>query len=404
MRSVLIALCAFLLGLAALASWRALHAIPPQGTQHAATNTHAAILPAPARSVAQGDIENPAPADSSNMLSDQDWPHDAPTPEQVIYSQPELLDKAIGQLKPRTSGKVNLYAIAFAGDGSENVFRNEAEYLQRLFASRFDAAGHVLVLENNPATLATQPLADWSNLETALDAVAAKMDPRQDILLLYLTTHGSEDHTLLVDMDPLPLDQIDAGDLPGILAEHPFRHRVVIVNACYSGGFIPPLRGAGTHGHHRRARRSFFVRLRLAIAAHLVRTCLPGGCVEQDRRLPPGLRRRARRNRGMGNQRPLHAVRTAVVHGRRHRRPTREMARQFRSGCSRAVCSCAGIQDGSIAIRVGKPAMQASQRAHSNPRVTSVRRRERVLNRRDRRGSRTRHHPQAREKWPSNRH
>lgn len=246
MRSVLIALCAFLLGLAALASWRALHAIPPQGTQYAATNTHAAILPAPARSVAKGDIDNPAPADSSNLLSDQDWPHDAPTPEQVIYSQPELLDKAIGQLKPRTPGKVNLYAIAFAGDGSENVFRNEAEYLRRLFALRFDAAGHVLVLENNPATLATQPLADWSNLETALDAVAAKMDPRQDILLLYLTTHGSEDHTLLVDMDPLPLDQIDAGDLPGILAEHPFRHRVVIVNACYSGGFLPPLRGAGT--------------------------------------------------------------------------------------------------------------------------------------------------------------
>lgn len=244
MRSILTALCAFLLGLVAMASWRTLHAIPPQGAQHAATSAHAAVPPSPSHSVANDD--DPAPADSSTTLSDQDWPHDAPTPEQVIYSQPDLLDKAIAQLKPRTPGKVNLYAIAFAGDGSENVFRNEAEYLRRLFAARFDAAGHVLVLENNPATLATQPLADWSNLETALDAVAAKMDPRQDILLLYLTTHGSEDHTLLVDMDPLPLDQIGAGDLPGILAEHPFKHRVVIVNACYSGGFIPSLRDRDT--------------------------------------------------------------------------------------------------------------------------------------------------------------
>jgi hypothetical protein len=183
---------------------------------------------------------------SSSPLSDNSWPHDAPTPEQVIYAQPDLLDKAVAQLKPRTPGKVNLYAIAFAGDGSENVFRNEAEFFEQLFSKRFSATGHIIVLENNPAALTTRPLADWSNLESALDAVADKMDPQQDILLLYLTTHGSEDHTLLVDMDPLPLDQIGASDLPGILAEHPFKYKVVIVNACYSGGFIPPLRGNGT--------------------------------------------------------------------------------------------------------------------------------------------------------------
>jgi hypothetical protein len=72
------------------------------------------------------------------------------------------------------------------------------------------------------------------------------MDLKQDILLVYLTTHGSEDHTLLVDMDPLPLDQIGARDLRGILAEHPFKYKVVVVNACYSGGFIPPLAGPGS--------------------------------------------------------------------------------------------------------------------------------------------------------------
>ncbi|HEY3521289.1 MAG TPA: C13 family peptidase [Rhodanobacteraceae bacterium] len=181
-----------------------------------------------------------------SLLPDRDWPRNAPTPEQVIYAQADLLDRAVAQLKPRTPGKVNLYAIAFAGDGSENVFRNEAEYFEKLFSRRFDSAGHVIVLENNPAALDARPLADWSNLESALDAVAGKMDVDQDILLLYLTTHGSEDHTLLVDMDPLPLDQIGAHDLPGILAEHPFKYKVVVVNACYSGGFIPSLHDAGT--------------------------------------------------------------------------------------------------------------------------------------------------------------
>ncbi|HET9817577.1 MAG TPA: C13 family peptidase [Rhodanobacteraceae bacterium] len=180
------------------------------------------------------------------LLSDANWPRQAPTPEQVIYSQPELLARELGQLNPRTPGKVNLYAIVFAGDGSQDVFRNEAEYFDKLFTRRLGAKGHVIVLENNPASLATRPLATWTNLEDALDGVAAKMDPTRDILLLYFTSHGSEDHTLLVDMDPLPLDQIGAGDLPGILAEHPFNYKVVIVNACYSGGFISPLKGPNT--------------------------------------------------------------------------------------------------------------------------------------------------------------
>ncbi|HET7561292.1 MAG TPA: C13 family peptidase [Rhodanobacteraceae bacterium] len=182
-----------------------------------------------------------APADTPDSDA---WPANAPTPEQVFYAQADLLDAEAAQLKPRTPGKVNLYAIVFAGDGSENVFRNEAEYFDKLFSQRLGAKGHVLVLENNPASLSTRPLATWSNLEDALAAVAAKMDLKQDILLVYFTTHGSEDHTLLVDMDPLPLDQIGASDLPGILAEHPFKYKVVIVNACYSGGFIPPLESA----------------------------------------------------------------------------------------------------------------------------------------------------------------
>jgi hypothetical protein len=241
MRTALIALLAFVLGIGATAAFYAGHHGPQRGANRAAVISEPPASIAPADRKPLLDTESPP-----SSLPEDGWPKNAPTPEQVLYAQPDLLDKAIAQLQPRAPGKVNLYAVAFAGDGSENVFRNEAEYFQRLFSKRFDAAGHVIVLENNPASLTMRPLADWSNLESALDAIAEKMDPSQDILLLYLTTHGSEDHTLLVDMDPLPLDQIGASDLPDILAEHPFKYKVVVVNACYSGGFIPPLRDSGT--------------------------------------------------------------------------------------------------------------------------------------------------------------
>ncbi len=235
---VLLPILTFLAGAAAMAGWHDVQARRAHMHQDNALDGARMFAPMPATTA--GDNS------STGLLPDDAWPQDAPTPEQVLYAQPALVNREAAKLKPRTPGKVNLYAIVFAGDGSQNVFRNEAEYFDKLFAQRFDAAGHVMVLENNPAALTTRPLASWTNLESALDAVAAKMDTKQDILLLYFTTHGSEDHTLLVDMDPLPLDQIGAADLPDILDEHAFKYKVVIVNACYSGGFIPPLQNPDT--------------------------------------------------------------------------------------------------------------------------------------------------------------
>ncbi|NID14807.1 C13 family peptidase [Luteibacter yeojuensis] len=212
-------------------------------------HTSARIVPAPSLSTV-------APASSSALAAaaegsaDEDiadaWPEDAPTPEQVFTAQPEAMQRALGALAPRTPGKTNIYAIAFGGDGAEDVFRNEAEYVDTLMTTRFGSPGHTLVLENNPATLAKRPLASWTNLEAALDGIARVMDPSQDVLLLYLATHGGNDHSLLVDMDPIPLDQLDPDGLADILAKRPFRWKVVVVNACYSGGYVPKLRGQGT--------------------------------------------------------------------------------------------------------------------------------------------------------------
>ncbi len=229
MRSILTVLLAFAAGVL-LATWW-----PSQSTAPSADHFVAA---APGSAAAEAAPSDDADADR--------WPSQAPTPEQVLYAQPRMMRDALAQLGPRVPGQPNLYLLAFAGDGDEDVFRNEAEYAARLFAQRFGASAHSLVLENNPASLTTRPLASWSNLETALEGLGKVMQPDQDILLLYFTSHGSENHDLLLDMDPLPLDQLGASDLAGILAMHPFKWKVVVVNACYSGGFVPPLRGPGT--------------------------------------------------------------------------------------------------------------------------------------------------------------
>jgi len=178
--------------------------------------------------------------------SDSSWPDDAPSPEQVLYAQPQRLQDAAAKLMPRAPDKVNLYFVAFAGDSEENVFRNEVEYADKLLTRRFDAAGHDVLLVNNPATLEQYPLASLSNLEAALKTIGERMDKEQDVLLLFLSSHGSKDHLLYVSMDPLPLDQIAPDDLADALNKSGIRNRVVVISACYSGGFIDALKDEST--------------------------------------------------------------------------------------------------------------------------------------------------------------
>jgi hypothetical protein len=216
--------------------------IGPPDAAPAATAQAASTPPAQP----QADAAGSAPADEDDTSDSPAWPDDAGTPEQVLYSQARLMDAAISGLASRTPDKTNLYVIAFAGDGGENVFRNEAEYVEKLFSERFDAIGHTLVLINNPATLTQRPLASLSNLQTAVDAVAAKMDQQRDVLLLFITSHGSREHELSVALDPLPLDQIAPDDLADVFADTRILNKVIVISACYSGGFIDALKNPTT--------------------------------------------------------------------------------------------------------------------------------------------------------------
>ena len=166
--------------------------------------------------------------------------------EVVMADQPALLQREFGALLPQTPGKTDLYAIGFAGDGSESVFRNEVDYLSLLMSRRFGAEGHTLSLINSPDTVAVDPLATLGNLAEALKAIGNRMDRREDVLLLFLTSHGSRDHQLYVGMDPLPLDQITPKNLRAALDASGIQNRVIVVSACYSGGFVDALRDAHT--------------------------------------------------------------------------------------------------------------------------------------------------------------
>jgi hypothetical protein len=94
---------------------------------------------------------------------------------------------------------------------------------------------------NNRRTVQELPAASVSNLRWALNGVAGKMDLEEDILFLYLTSHGSP-HLVSVYFPELALNNLEDRALKDMLDHAGIKWRVLVVSACYSGSFIDTLK------------------------------------------------------------------------------------------------------------------------------------------------------------------
>lgn len=159
-----------------------------------------------------------------------------------------LLDETLATLAPQRPGMADIYVVGFAGDGHEDVFRNEVDYLGELMSRRFGARDRVVALVNHADSLgpAPRPLATLENLRDTLARLGRVMDPDEDLVLLYMTMHGTEDHHLVLQLMPVVEQTIDPRQLRAALDDSGVRNRVVVVSACYAGGFIPALQDRST--------------------------------------------------------------------------------------------------------------------------------------------------------------
>lgn len=156
-----------------------------------------------------------------------------------LLQQGQLLQQALDAL-PASTPAVELYSLTLAGDGKQSVFLREADYVSKLLRERFGARGNV-TLSNHRDHLADRPLATRESLTRAVQTLAERSGP-EDLVFLYLTSHGSHDHELSIDQPRLQLADLPAGELAALLQPLRDRYKVVVISACYSGGFIPPLK------------------------------------------------------------------------------------------------------------------------------------------------------------------
>ncbi|MFC3581625.1 C13 family peptidase [Sphingomonas hylomeconis] len=150
------------------------------------------------------------------------------------------VDRALAALQPQRTGIVDAYVMAIALD-SDPVFGREAREAGRVLSRRYDAAGRTIVLAGTDGSAASSlPRGSPDTLALALARIAELMDPKEDVLVLYTTSHGAPIGIVYNDADQ-GFGMISPQRLWAMLGKLGIERRMVLISACYSGVFVPLL-------------------------------------------------------------------------------------------------------------------------------------------------------------------
>lgn len=160
-----------------------------------------------------------------------------------LLAQGRLLDDALFNV-PASTPAVELYTLTLGGDGKQSVFLRESDYVSNMLSSRFGAFGQIRLV-NHRDHLVDRPMATRENLRRAAATLAERSGP-EDLIFIYLTSHGTSEHELVLDQPRMELSDLPADELAAVLAPLKNRDKIIVISSCYSGGFIPALKDERT--------------------------------------------------------------------------------------------------------------------------------------------------------------
>lgn len=166
-----------------------------------------------------------------------------PPINQLWQEQSQRMAKEIGALQPRVAGRTNVYAIAIAAQGSQQLFAREAQRALAATAARFGKYYRGgLLLTNGLPDLLSHPLATQDSITAAARGVGGRIDPARDLVVVYLTSHGAPDALISTNLpSQATFPPITATSLAAALSQAGIKRRVVIVSACFAASWIPAL-------------------------------------------------------------------------------------------------------------------------------------------------------------------
>jgi Peptidase C13 family len=165
--------------------------------------------------------------------------------ESTYHQQASIIKSTLGNLLPSPPNRSQLYFVGMAPSAQQSVFATEVAGAQAVFDKMQGTEGRSMVLINNVGTADKVPLANNSNLAEVLEGVGRVMDRDKDVLVLFITSHGSQ-NIVSVDFPYFDFNQMTPGTLSQALSNSGIKNRIIIISACHSGSFIPALQNPNT--------------------------------------------------------------------------------------------------------------------------------------------------------------
>jgi hypothetical protein len=158
--------------------------------------------------------------------------------ESILFEQAGRIDEALEAVQRAGSPKSQAFFLGFAGVGDEKVFAQEVGLASRILGERYAIGDRRVSLINDQRDLERVPLATVSGLKYALRGLGSRMNVAEDVLFLSISSHGAQDPAIAVSNSQLPLNDLTDEALADALHESGIQWRVIIISACYAGGFI----------------------------------------------------------------------------------------------------------------------------------------------------------------------
>ncbi len=166
--------------------------------------------------------------------------------ETLLFEQSRRIDQALAAIHSDDSPSPKTFFLGFAGVGEQKVFAQEIGLASRVLSERYGMENRSLSLINDQRDLERAPLASVSGLKYALRGLAGRMNLERDVLFLVISSHGAKDPAIAVSNSDLPLNDMTDEDLAEALGDSGIKWRVIIISACYAGGFIDALKNPRT--------------------------------------------------------------------------------------------------------------------------------------------------------------
>lgn len=159
--------------------------------------------------------------------------------------QHQLMAAALANVAPQRRRRQDVYILSMALWG-DPVFTSEATQAEAILRQHFNAEGRSIILAASGPGQRTYPAPTPNNIAAAIGHLGSVIDPNEDLVVVFLTTHGAPDGAAAIREHQRMFGALRPQHLASMLAQAGIRNRVVIVSSCFSGAFIPHLANDNT--------------------------------------------------------------------------------------------------------------------------------------------------------------